>query len=200
MKNVIRSVFALAFLALLSFTASAQTPTPVPSLGSTPIPTAVSSQPVPNTYISTGGVSNYSAPYSIAPYMAAGVLVTPAASTFPTYAGIRYEFYRDATGKPAYAGLASVKMIFYHKNTSSFLGRVSLFADVSAGGAGSITSISSALQGGGGIALQLGHFSLNNTPHWELIIEPEARRVPALANGTNAALLIGTSYTFNRPQ
>lgn len=162
-------------------------------------PTATSTQPVPNTYVSTGLVSNYSSPYSIAPYMAAGTLVTSGTATFPTYAGIRYEFYRDATGKPAYAGLASVKMVFYHKETSSFLGRVSLFADVSAGGAGSISSISSALQGGGGLALQLGHYDVNATPKWELIVEPEARRVPALANGTNAALLIGLSYTFNRP-
>ncbi len=155
---------------------------------------ASAQQPIPDTVISTGAVSNYSAPYHPAPYVAAGTLITSSTAGLPTYSGIRYELYLDATGKPAYAGMAWIKPVLWHK------GRYALFADASLGGAGSVTSISSAFTGGGGIAVQLGKYSATNTPHWELVIEPEARRIPALANGTNAALLVGMAYTFNRPK
>jgi hypothetical protein len=151
-------------------------------------------QPVPDTFVSTGVVTNYQIPYHPAPYMAAGTLVNSSESQFPTYAGMRYELYVDATGKPAYAGMATVKVVMFHKN------RFFCFADASVGGAGSVSSISSALQAGGGCGLQIGKYSATNTPHWEAFVEPQARRVPALANGTNPALLVGVSYTFNRPK
>lgn len=170
-----RPVIAIALLLLAAGTARAQ-------------------QPVPDTFVSTGVVTNYQIPYHPAPYMAAGTLLNSSASGFPTYAGMRYELYRDDTGKPAYAGMATVKVIIYHKN------RYFCFADASLGGAGSVTSISSAIQAGGGCGLQLGKYSASEPPRWEVFAEPEARRVPALSNGTNPALLIGASYTFNRPK
>lgn len=151
-------------------------------------------QPVPNTYVSTGIVTNYQVPYHPAPYASYGTLLNSASSTLPTFAGFRYELYMDATGKPAYAGLATLKVIVYHKN------RWFCFADAGIGGAGSVSSISTALQAGGGCGAQIGKYSASNTPHWEVFVEPEAQRVPALANGTNPAFLAGVSYSFNRPQ
>ena len=70
-------------------------------------------QPVPDTYISTGVISNFSTPYNPAPYGSVATLVTSNTSSLPTYAGMRYELYRDATGKPAYAGIATVKTIIF---------------------------------------------------------------------------------------
>jgi len=151
------------------------------------------SQPVPDTFISTGAISNYSSPYHVAPYAAAGTLINGTSSALPTYAGMRYELYMDASGKPAYAGLASVKVIAYRKN------RYFCFGEVGLGGAGSVSGISSAVDFGGGCGLQVG-YRANGTPHWEVFVEPKARRIPALANGTSPALLVGVAYTFNRPK
>ena len=151
-------------------------------------------QPVPDTYFSTGIISNFSTPYNPAPYGAAGTLVTGNTATLPTYVGMRYELYRDAKGQPAYAGLATAKVIVFRQNR--FFG----FADGAIGGAGSTADISSVLQIGGGIGIELGKYSATNTPHWELILEPQARRIPALANGTQPAFLVGITYSFNKPK
>lgn len=149
-------------------------------------------QPPPDTVLSTGVISNFSAAYHPAPYVAAGTLVTT--GPLPIYAGMRYELYVDDAGKPAYAGLAFAKVIIYHKN------RYFCFADSSVGGAASATSISSALQAGGACGMQIGKYSASDAPHWEIFAEPQARRIPALDNGTHKALLIGIAYSFNRPK
>lgn len=151
-------------------------------------------QPLPDTYFSTGMITNFSTPYHPAPYGAVGTLVTSSTATLPTYVGMRYELYRDAKGQPAYAGLATAKVIVFRQ------GRFFGFADGAIGGAGSTADISSVLQIGGGVGIQLGKYSATNTPHWELVVEPQARRIPALANGTQPAFLVGISYSFNKPK
>lgn len=147
--------------------------------------------PIPNTYVGTGITSNIGAPYMPAAYGAYGLLVTAQTASLPTYAGFRYELYRDSTGKPAYGGMATAKVIVWRNN------RLFAFADAGLGGAGSVSGISSALSVGGGFGIILGK---SLTPHWEIEVEPRAQRIPALQNGVSGAALIGVSYTFNRPQ
>jgi hypothetical protein len=76
-------------------------------------------------------------------------------------------------------------------------GRLFAFSDASLGGAGSVSSISTAISAGGGLGIILGK---SLTPHWEIEIEPRAQRIPALQNGITGSFLIGASYSFNRPQ
>lgn len=147
--------------------------------------------PIPNTYVATGATLNLGSPYMPAAFGAYGLLVTSQTASLPTYAGFRYELYRDSTGKPAYGGMATAKVIVWRNN------RLFAFGDAGLGGAGSSASISTALSLGGGIGIILGK---STTPHWEIEFEPRAERIPALQNGVSGAALIGVSYTFNRPQ
>jgi hypothetical protein len=181
MKHFLKFIFN--FTLIWGTICAAQTPAPV--TGNTP---------VPNTYVSTGFVSNYSAPYHPAPFGSYGMLVNSNTSSFPTYLGFSYELYLDATGKPAYGGLATIRTIIWKS------GRWFAFGTTELGGAGSVSSISSNIKAGGGLGVILTKvYSDTKTPHWEAFVEPEAQRIPALANGVNAALKVGISYSFNRP-
>ena len=151
-------------------------------------------QPVPDTYISTGVISNFTTPYNIAPYGAAATLITPSSGPLPTYAGMRYELYRDAKGNLLMQDWLLLRLLY-----SIRIGFFCLLMGL-IGGAGGVNDISSVLQIGGGVGIQIGKYSLVNTPHWEFVFEPQARRIPALANGTNPALLVGVVYSFNKPK
>jgi hypothetical protein len=146
---------------------------------------------IPDTYVASGMVANFGAPYNPAPFVAYGTLLTPSDAEMPVFGGFRYELYRDSSGHPAYAGLAQVKVVVWHK------GRFFAFGDNSFGGAATVNNVSSALNLGGGAGFIL---SKSRTPHWEIEIEPRAQRIPALQNGTTGSFLIGMSYTFNRPR
>lgn len=147
--------------------------------------------PIPNTYVSVGATGNLGSPYMPAAYGAYGLLVNSGMSTLPTFAGFRYELYRDSTGKPAYGGMATLKTVVWRSN------RLFAFADASLGGAGSVSGISTAIAVGGGVGVILGK---SITPHWEIVVEPRAQRIPALQNGISGGALVGVNYSFNRPQ
>ncbi len=181
MKHFLKFVFN--FTAVWGVICAAQSTQPI-----------TGNNPIPNTYVATGMVSNYSVPYHPAPFGSYGLLVTSNVSNFPTYVGFSYELYMDSTGKPAYGGLATIRTIIYQNK------RFFAFGTAELGGAGSASSISSNIKAGGGIGIILNkNYTDTTTPHWEAFIEPEAQRIPALANGVNTAVKVGVSYTFNRP-
>lgn len=153
----------------------------------------------PNTLLVVGEANNYQAPYHPAPFIGYDFLANAQASMFPTYFGFEYEGWIDTAGKPAYAGTGTAR-IYVWQHT-----RFGVYGGLQFGVAGGSSSISSALQMGGGGEVQIGHYDPLKTARWKAFIEPQAQRIPALSNpdgnsGFKPALKVGVSYSFTRPQ